>query len=43
MARAITGEYVTTNVPERLDRLPWSRWHVMVVIALGVTLAARRA
>jgi len=38
MARAVTGDqYVTTNVPERLDRLPWSRWHVMVVIALGVT------
>ena len=38
MARAVAGDqYVTTNVPERLDRLPWSRWHVMVVIALGVT------
>jgi MFS family permease len=38
MARAATSEeYVTTNVPERLDRLPWSRWHLMVVIALGVT------
>jgi MFS family permease len=38
MARAATSDqYVTTNVPERLDRLPWSRWHLMVVIALGVT------
>lgn len=35
MARA--DEYVTTNVPERLDRLLWRRWYVMVVIALGVT------
>ncbi len=26
-----------TNVPARLDRLPWSRWHVLVVSALGVT------
>ncbi|GAA0290048.1 MFS transporter [Streptomyces polychromogenes] len=26
---------VTTAVPARLDRLPWSRWHWMVVIGLG--------
>ncbi|MGI5341709.1 MFS transporter [Streptomyces sp. CA-181903] len=26
---------VTTSVPARLDRLPWSRWHWMVVIGLG--------
>ena len=26
---------VTTKVPARLDRLPWSRWHWMVVIGLG--------
>jgi len=26
-----------TNIPQRLDRLPWSRWHWHVVIALGVT------
>jgi MFS family permease len=30
-------EMVTTNIPARLDRLPWSRWHLLVVIALGVT------
>src|SRR5690348_16628367 len=28
---------VRTNIPARLDRLPWSRWHWLVVIALGVT------
>ncbi|MCP9960134.1 MULTISPECIES: MFS transporter [Streptomyces] len=28
-------ETVTTRVPARLDRLPWSRWHWMVVIGLG--------
>ena len=32
-----TGETVKTNIPARLDRLPWSRWHWLVVIALGVT------
>ena len=31
------AECITTNIPTRLDRLPWSRWHVLVVIALGIT------
>ncbi|MEU2584665.1 MFS transporter [Streptomyces avermitilis] len=31
---AATGT-VTTDVPARLDRLPWSRWHWMIVIGLG--------
>ncbi|MGJ7544681.1 MFS transporter [Variovorax sp. LT1R16] len=26
----------STDIPARLDRLPWSRWHWRVVIALGV-------
>jgi MFS family permease len=26
-----------TDVPQRLDRLPWSRFHWLVVIALGIT------
>ena len=26
---------VSTKVPARLDRLPWSRWHWMIVIGLG--------
>jgi len=24
-----------TNIPSRMDRLPWSRWHWLVVFALG--------
>lgn len=28
---------IQTDVPARLDRLPWSRWHWLVVIGLGVT------
>ncbi|BDV37175.1 MFS transporter [Methylocystis bryophila] len=28
---------VETNVPARLDALPWSRFHSLVVVALGVT------
>ncbi|MCX5261485.1 MFS transporter [Streptomyces canus] len=34
-AQADTGRTVTTNIPARLDRLPWSRWHWTIVIGLG--------
>ncbi|WP_093508288.1 MFS transporter [Streptomyces sp. Ag109_O5-10] len=29
------GRTVTTRIPARLDRLPWSRWHWTIVIGLG--------
>src|SRR5437763_6035870 len=32
-ARAI----IETDIPARLDRLPWARFHGLVVVALGVT------
>src|SRR3954447_6606352 len=32
---AAAGRTITTRIPARLDRLPWSRWHWMVVIGLG--------
>lgn len=28
---------ITTLIPARLDRLPWTRFHTMIVVALGVT------
>ncbi len=28
---------VESQVPARLDRLPWSRWHWLVIAALGIT------
>jgi MFS family permease len=31
------GNTVETNIPARMDRLPWTRWHWLVVIALGIT------
>jgi MFS family permease len=31
------GTVLSTDIPPRLDRLPWSGWHWRVVIALGVT------
>src|SRR3954463_15394411 len=26
---------ITTDIPARLDRLPWARWHGLIVIGLG--------
>src|ERR687886_1155991 len=26
---------ITTDIPARLDRLPWARWHWLIVVALG--------
>ena len=34
MAGVETGQ-ITTDIPARLDRLPWARWHWLVVIGLG--------
>lgn len=31
------AQAVRTNIPARMDRLPWSRWHWLVVISLGIT------
>ena len=31
------GTRFQSDVPQRLDRLPWSAWHWRVVIALGIT------
>lgn len=28
---------IVTDIPARLDRLPWSRFHTLVVVALGIT------
>ncbi len=32
---SVASRTFTTNVPARLDRLPWSRWHWMVLVGLG--------
>ena len=31
------GRIVESDVPARLDALPWSRFHTLVVVALGIT------
>lgn len=34
---AVENNVLETRVPARLDRLPWGRFHTLVVVALGVT------
>ena len=36
-ARVKPGGIVETDIPARLDRLPWGRFHTLVIVALGVT------
>jgi MFS family permease len=31
------GETIESYVPSRLDRLPWSSWHWLIVVSLGAT------
>jgi MFS family permease len=30
-------QIIETDIPARLDRLPWTRFHTLVVVALGIT------
>ena len=34
---AADSPVVETDIPARLDRLPWGRFHTLVVVALGIT------
>ncbi|MBL8569416.1 MAG: MFS transporter [Phreatobacter sp.] len=34
---AADGPVIETDIPARLDRLPWARFHTLVVVALGIT------
>ena len=34
---AAATDIVETDIPARLDRLPWGRFHTLVVAALGIT------
>jgi MFS family permease len=35
MASGVETGRITTNIPARMDRLPWARWHWMIVVGLG--------
>ena len=34
---SVTAAIVETDIPARLDRLPWTRFHTLIVAALGIT------
>jgi MFS family permease len=36
-AKSTSGSVVSTLIPARLERLPWGRFHVLVIAALGIT------
>jgi hypothetical protein len=35
MAIGVELGRIETDIPARMDRLPWARWHWLVVIGLG--------
>ena len=35
MAGGVETGRITTDIPARMDRLPWARWHWLVVVGLG--------
>ena len=35
--RVAMGTVIDTDIAARLDRLPWGRFHVLVIVALGIT------
>jgi MFS family permease len=35
--RTAENETIESDVPARLDRLPWSRWHTRIIVALGTS------
>ncbi len=35
MADGVQTGTITTDIPSRMDRLPWSRWHWLIVAGLG--------
>jgi MFS family permease len=35
--RSTLGKIIATDIPMRLDRLPFGRFHVLVIVALGIT------
>jgi MFS family permease len=37
VAQDLSTETFETTIPSRLDRLPWSRFHTLLVLALGIT------
>src|SRR5271163_1936713 len=36
-SESVPPRSIQTDIPARLDRLPWCRFHVLIIVALGVT------
>jgi len=34
---AASERSIETDIPQRMDRLPWSRWHARIIVALGTS------
>ena len=30
-----TADVLETDIPQRMDRLPWTRWHWLIIASLG--------
>jgi MFS family permease len=37
MTKTSQDHEIETNIPGRMDQLPWSRWHVRIITALGTS------
>lgn len=37
MSTVPRNQDVETSIPARLDRLPWSRWHLRIIVSLGTS------
>src|SRR5271166_3264856 len=37
ISKAKEPDIIETRAPARLDRLPWGRFHTLVILALGIT------
>ena len=37
MRASVAAKLIESDLPFRLDRLPWSRWHWTIVVGLGIT------
>ncbi|MGA9343961.1 MAG: MFS transporter, partial [Nocardioidaceae bacterium] len=35
MSSGVETGRITTDIPARMDRLPWARWHWLIVVGLG--------
>lgn len=36
-AQPVRNKRIETDIPQRLDPLPWSKWHTRIIIALGTS------